>query len=252
MKSASGATTVERSTSTSTQTRLSEPASPDLMGWRQDAAARFNDRMLDRRRPFPCIFGVDAVKRQTLRFAFIPDDGNETTALSEALREFITNARDLGKRTSLVVFFERNLEEGASIDEHEDRFWKLLQGLHDRDDHPWPEEIPTDTEDPEWEFSFAGMPMFVVANTPAHQLRQSRYFERFAITFQPRFVFDDIRGDSRQGKGARKIIRGRLHTYDAVEPSSTLGDFGADGNREWGSPDFRWGWGDTPRTRVSL
>jgi uncharacterized protein len=77
------------------------------------------------------------------------------------------------------------------------------------------------------------MPMFVVANTPTHERRASRYFESLAITFQPRFVFDDLAEDSAQGKNARKIIRARLSDYDALPPTPLLGSFGAPGNREW-------------------
>ena len=213
--------------------RLHKPGTTALSGWRQEAAGKFNHRMIDHDRPFPCIFGVDAVKRQTLRFAFVTSGDDEVKDLSEALKEFVAAAPDLGKRTSLVVFFERQLEASADVHEYERWFWKLLQELHELDEEPWPDEIPKDTEHSEWEFSFAGMPMFVVANTPLHEQRRSRYFEYFAITFQPRFVFDDIAGDSPQGVNARKIIRKRLRDYDSVNPPSTLGDFGAEGNKEW-------------------
>ena len=64
--------------------------------------------------------------------------------------------------------------------------------------------------------------MFVVVNTPAHQRRASRHFDTLMVTFQPRFVFDDISEDSKQGRNARTIIRGRLKDYDHVprEPAA--------------------------------
>ena len=233
MKTAIETSTVRHGTGITAKTLLHKPATTELSGWKADAALRFNERMVDSEQPFPYIFGVDAVKRQTLRYAFVAAGGSEVRQLSEALKEFVAEAPRLGKRTSLVVFFEQRLEASAGLEEYERWFWHLLQDLHRVDEQPWPAEIPTDTEHSEWEFSFAGMPMFVVANTPLHTRRQSRYFENFAITFQPRFVFDDIAGDSPQGMNARKIIRKRLRDYDSINPPSTLGDFGAEGNREW-------------------
>lgn len=215
----------------STISWLSKPTDPRPVPWEQDASDRFVRRMLDRDRLFPCIFGVDAVRRETLRCTFVPRD-SETPSLSGALKEFVSLAPGLGKRTSLVAFFEPD-DELRTFEAYRRRFWQILQNLHDTDPDPWPGEIPADTEDPSWEFCFSGMPMFVVANTPMHRLRASRYFEYFAITFQPRFVFDDLAEDSPQGRSSRKIIRARLKSYDSVPPTPLLGSFGAPGNREW-------------------
>lgn len=211
---------------------VSHPPAARSVPWERDAAERFARRMLDRERQFPCVFGVDALSRGTLRFAFVPSGDEASSHAAQALREFVEIAPDLGHRTSLVAFFEHS-RALADLEDHRRYFWWLLQRIHEQDPSPWPTEIPTETEDPKWEFSFAGMPMFVVANTPAHQKRASRYFDYFCITFQPRFVFDDIAESSPQGRNARKIIRGRLRSYDSVPPTPLLGSYGAAGNREW-------------------
>jgi FPC/CPF motif-containing protein YcgG len=216
---------------TAVGTRLCELTEPRSVEWEQDAVDRFTRRMLDRERLFPCVFGVDAVKRNTLRCAFIPR-GEGIGPLAEAMTEFVAAAPVLGKRTSLVTFFEPGAGE-TTLADYRERFWRILQDLHEADSEPWPPDISVDTESPTWEFCFGGMPMFVVANTPSHERRVSRYFESLAITFQPRFVFDDIGEDSPQGQNARKIIRGRLREYDALSPTPELGSFGAPGNREW-------------------
>ncbi|MGV4930057.1 YqcI/YcgG family protein [Streptomyces sp. BHT-5-2] len=210
---------------------LSKPTESRSIPWEQDAVDRFTRRMLDQDNLFPCVFGVDAVRRETLRYTFVPRD-SAVSSLAAAMTEFVTQAPSLGKRTSLVAFFQPE-EEAGTYEGYRRRFWQILQDLHNVDTEPWPEGISTDTEDPEWEFCFAGMPMFVVANTPAHERRASRYFESLAITFQPRFVFDDLAEDSAQGKNARKIIRARLSDYDTLPPTPLLGSFGAPGNREW-------------------
>lgn len=221
------------SDATAVHSHLGELKEPRSVPWEQDAVDRFSRRMLDQERLFPCVFGVDAVKRGTLRCAFIPG-GKDLRPLADALTEFVAVAPELGKRTSLVTFFEPSENDtDTTLHDHRTRFWQILQELHDLDTEPWPQDIATDTDSPSWEFCFAGMPMFVVANTPSHQRRASRYFESLAITFQPRFVFDDIAEDSPQGRNARKIIRGRLRDYDALAPTPELGSFGAPGNREW-------------------
>jgi len=90
-----------------------------------------------------------------------------------------------------------------------------------------------DPEQDYWEFCFAGTPMFVVCNTPSHGRRRSRSGAGLTITFQPRWVFAGLEGDSVAGKNARRTIRARIDRYDALPPSPRLGIYGAAGNREW-------------------
>jgi FPC/CPF motif-containing protein YcgG len=188
--------------------------------------------MLDSTRPFPCIFGVDAVRKGKLRFAFVPVGPARLGALADALDEFGELAESLGNRTSLVCFFEYD-PSMVTLEDFRDRFWTLLQRLHDLDAVDWPTGVDSDPENPTWEFCFNGTPYFVVANTPAHRQRRSRYFEYFAVTFQPRFVFDGIAANTPQGRNARQIIRERLGRYDAVALTPHLGNFGEPENREW-------------------
>ncbi|GAA1914643.1 YqcI/YcgG family protein [Streptomyces sodiiphilus] len=211
-----------------------DPRRPGTVAWQTEAAERFRQRMFDENTPFPCVFGVDALRKATLRFAFLEQQPDVSVQLAAALSDFVALAPALGRRTSLVVFFAPAEDDATrDVESFHTQVWDLLQGVHDLDKKPWPADIPLDTEHPEWEFSFAGMPMFVVANTPAHRRRASRWFDSLAITFQPRFVFDDISEDSKQGRNARTIIRGRLAEYDDVPASPLLGSFGKPGNREW-------------------
>ncbi|MDA2803522.1 YqcI/YcgG family protein [Nocardiopsis suaedae] len=230
---------------------MSAPVTPRApRDWKRRAEELFTDRLLDERSPFPCVFGVDALRRGTLRFAFVddtadppsetPGDGIEPAARGTALAlaDYAARAPSIGHRTSLVVVYRGALgpHPGAGRDAvkaYRDRFWALLQRVHRLDAHPWPDGIPHDPESPTWEFCFAGTPMFVVVNTPAHERRRSRGFPYFCITFQPRFVFEGLEGSSSQGRNARRIIRGRLDDYDDVPPAPVLGDYGTAGNREW-------------------
>ena len=208
------------------------PRQGRIKPWEEHAVDLFERRMLSTSRRFPCVFGVDAVRRGTLRYCFIPAGPDRVPALSSALREYSSRCRDFGNRTSLVAFFEPD-ESIHTMDGYKREFWRLLNGVAAVDSEPWPAEIDTETESSEWEFCCFGMPFFVVANTPLHEARSSRYFEYFAITFQPRFVFEDLSPDSRTGRNARKVIRARLQQYDTVPAHPQLGGFGKQGNREW-------------------
>jgi FPC/CPF motif-containing protein YcgG/quercetin dioxygenase-like cupin family protein len=211
---------------------ISEPRQERVKPWEKHAAELFGRRMLSTSRRFPCVFGVDAVRRETLRYCFIPVGQDRVSALSAALREYSSRCRDFGNRTSLVAFFEPD-ETVDTMDGYKREFWRLLNGVAAADSEPWPAEIATDAESPEWEFSCFGTPFFVVVNTPLHKARSSRYFEYFAITFQPRFVFDNLGQDTQAGRNARKVIRARLQQYDSVPVHPQLGGFGKSGNREW-------------------
>lgn len=216
----------------SSQGVLSLPGEVREASWERSAVDLFESRMLDSDEPFPCIFGVDAVRRRTLRYAFAPSGSRQVPGLIEALRDFAAKCVDFGRRTSLVVFFE-DLPGGTDVDGCRKQFWRILNEVAVADTHPWPRNIDSDPESPTWEFSCFGVPFFVVVNTPFHQRRRSRHFDYFAITFQPRFVFDDLHADSPAGANARKLIRGRLASYDNIECFRDLGSFGDAENREW-------------------
>ncbi|MBB6173758.1 hypothetical protein HNR23_003818 [Nocardiopsis mwathae] len=188
--------------------------------------------MLDPTDKFPCIFGVDAVARKTLRYGFVRS-GDHADQLADTLRSFTAVCEDLGKRTSLVVFFESWEAEERSHAGYYEEFWNLLRETSERDTLPWPEEHAVDTDDPRFEFCFNGVPMFVVANTDLHTHRRSRAFDRVAITFQPRFVFDDIKPNTKNGDNARNIIRDRIRTYDSAPLTKMLGNYGDPANKEW-------------------
>jgi FPC/CPF motif-containing protein YcgG len=200
--------------------------------WQGIAAELFRERMLNTTELFPCIFGVDAVRNGTLRLAFIPAGDDRVPVLADALREFTTIAPSLGRRTSLVCIFEQD-QMINSLDEYRQHFWWLLKELQELDKGDHPEGMSEDHDDPNWEFCYNSTPMFVVANCPRYVHRKSRYFEHLAVTFQPRFVFDDLKDGTPTGQRARTIIRQRLAAYDSVERTPLLGCFGVPGNREW-------------------
>jgi len=200
-------------------------------GWDRDCLEEFEGRMTDQQRPFPCIFGVEAVLRGTLRYAFV-HGAEQSEQLAEHLRVFTEQCKELGKRTSVVCFFEEWAEE-KSHDAYFTHFWELLRETSELDPLPWPTEFSRSTSESSFEYCFNGQAMFVVVNTNLHQARRSRAFSRVAITFQPRFVFDDLGEGTKQGDEARRLIRTRVEEYDDTALTGHLGSFGSDENREW-------------------
>ncbi|ADP82525.1 YqcI/YcgG family protein [Pseudofrankia inefficax] len=189
--------------------------------------------------PFPCVFAVAAANSGGLRFGFVDDLDDERTwsVLPDILASYLATYQSISRNTSLVVFFgSGNGTAGQESDDvlgYERRFWSLLRYLHDSDGEPWPSDIPTDTDDPAWEFSFRGSPIFVVCNTPAHRRLRSRSNPVFNITFQPRWVFEGLAPTTPRGAAARKVIRERLRRMDEVDSTPLLGSYGDPANREW-------------------
>lgn len=204
-----------------------------LQGWEAEIFAEFFARMTAKDQDFPCIFGVEAVVRGSLRYGFVSDqEDGQVAQLARILRDFTEICHDLGKRTSLVCFFESWHAEKTHV-AYWERFWQLLREVSEVDERSWPEDISRILDDSKFEFTFNGQPMFVVVNTDLHENRLSRRLSRVAITFQPRFVFDDIAEGTPRGDAARALIRGRLATYDTVPITENLGSFGDEANREW-------------------
>ncbi|MFG1791898.1 YqcI/YcgG family protein [Nocardia sp. NPDC049149] len=200
--------------------------------WETKSILAFEQRMLDPVDKYPCIFGVDAVIRRTLRYGFIRT-GCHAKQLAETLTSFTNVCESLGKRTSLVTFFESWDAQERTHESYYQEFWNLLSETSEHDELPWPAAHAVDTDDARFEFCFNGVPMFVVMNTDLHVDRRSRNFERVAITFQPRFVFDDIQPNTKTGDNARNVIRGRIGRYDTAPLTKMLGNFGDSANQEW-------------------
>jgi FPC/CPF motif-containing protein YcgG len=227
---------VQRVVGTTTQLwrRVELDARPDgVPEWGRRAFRRFSADVESAALFFPCVFGVEAFREDGLRFVFVESDDNpeDLEGLAHALAEFVRTSPDFGRYVSLVAFFGGTQER--DLDEWEDAFWRVLQLLHEFDPEPWPDEIPMEPEDDQWEFCLAGTPMFVVCNTPAHRHRRSRNGLGLTITFQPRWVFQGIEGHTPAGQKSRRTIRARIDRYDTLPPSPRLGVYGAAGNREW-------------------
>ena len=198
--------------------------------WQSVVFAEFESTLTSKSRPFPCVFGVSGLKRDQLRFAFL--DPLSPEALAPMLKSYVENARSFGRHTSFVVFARPGPVQ--NLENYRERFWDLLDGLERIDDTERPHDVPKELESDHWEFCFAGEPIFVVCNSPAHILRQSRRSTSYMVTFQPRWVFEGITdNDEPLALKALETVRERLSAFDAIEPAPHLGSYGVPGNREY-------------------
>lgn len=198
--------------------------------WQRVVFSEFESTLTSKSRPFPCVFGVTGLKSGQVRYAF-PDPLTPET-LAPILRDYLENARSFGKMTSLVVFGRPGPVMG--MEDYRDRFWSLLAGLETLDESPRPSEICPEMDSASWEFCFHGEPIFVVCNSPAHVLRQSRRSTSFMITLQPRWVFEGLTdSDDPAILRSLRMVRDRLEKFDAIETSPFLGAYGEPDNREF-------------------
>jgi hypothetical protein len=210
-----------------------------LPAWAGTHWRSFRDRLTGRHdgTPFPCHFGAASVRNGEPLYALMPSttDRDALLAFRDTLAEYVDRWRAHGDRASLVTFVR---PPATPLDEatYHERLWHLLQFLHVHDPAPWPADIPTDPDDPRWEFSFAGEPTFPTCRAPFYEERRSRHCPvGLEITFQPRALFErlGVTGDTEAGERARATIRDRLERYDGVCPHADLGDWGVEGDREW-------------------
>jgi len=216
--------------------RVESGAAPD---WVAAHWNTFRDGLLGERNdtPFPCFFGAESVANGDPLYTAVPSmtDTDALLNLGRTLHSYLDVHQEYSDRASLVAFFkppERELSEA----EYHRALWHILQFLHVHDPEPWPEDIPTDPDDPYWEFSFAGEPIFPTCRAPFYDTRKSRYCPiGLEITFQPRALFEElgVTADTHAGEHARELIQDRLEDYDGVCPHADLGDWGVEGDREW-------------------
>ncbi|CCQ37181.1 YcgG family protein [Natronomonas moolapensis 8.8.11] len=223
-------------TQATVESRVESGAAP---AWVRAHWNSFREGLLGRRNdtPFPCFFGAESVANGDPLYTAVPSttDAGALLGLGETLLEYLDVRTDHSDRASLVAFFrppDRTLTEA----EYHDTLWHILQFLHVHDPEPWPEDIPTEPDDPHWEFCFGGEPMFPTCRAPFYDDRKSRFCPiGLEITFQPRALFEElgVTADRAAGQHARDVIQERLESYDGVCPHADLGDWGVEGDREW-------------------
>lgn len=195
--------------------------------WKLKAYDSYKEKL--RASDFPCFFGQTGEIRGEMIYAFLSWGSREQFAVE--MHEFVALLETPDyKRCSLVAFFEPD----PALTTHAnfvDRFWEMLQMLHDKDPHPACSSTP---EDPLWEFSFEGSEMFVVGSSPTYKQRRSRNLgPGIVLIFQPRHLFIDPATSEPIAPEIRRRIHKRMLTYDGMTVHPDIGFYGQLENREW-------------------
>lgn len=206
----------------------------ELEPWKQDAYKKFDRKMTDVEKPFPCIPATLGHRFNQFRYGFLPahKDPRSSKELASALEEFSAIYHSTGPYASLVLFYEQCGDE-LSVKDYEQIFWEQLGRVCHFDKKDWPEHIPPDPEDSMWEFCFHEQQYFVYCATPAHLSRQSRYFPYFMLAITPRSVLVELNESPERAAKLKKQIRKRLENYDSAPIHPDLNAYGQKDNFEW-------------------
>ncbi|KAH7908709.1 YqcI/YcgG family-domain-containing protein [Hygrophoropsis aurantiaca] len=203
--------------------------------WQRQAYEQYKAVLLDEEVIFPCIYATKGFKTDDQLYIFIDSDDlsdpRHIRSLASALSTYLPQSRGLGPNTSLVLLAQKN-DSPRSVDQYNSEFWQLLNGLAKLDTKPWPSQVPRDIDTDNWCFCFGGEPFFTVIQTPAHQVRRSRYANGLTIVFQPKWIFDILFSSDAKRAGALAKVRALLAKYEAIPVSPELKNYGEEGSRE--------------------
>jgi len=180
---------------------------------------------------YPCFFGTQAEKRGEMFYSYVA--GDDIALLPQTMAKFAElSVQPVYQKNNIAIFFEPDPKPLTHAQYHQ-RFWNVLQYLHDQDRDPAADYHP-DPSDPTWEFTFAALEMFVVCACPSFRARHSRNLgPGMVLLFQPRSVFVDKVTNRVIGVQARNEVRRRLLKWDDIPAHPDLGFYGDPGNLEW-------------------
>lgn len=178
---------------------------------------------------YPCTFAIRAAHDHALRWCFL--ESFEHPPVQGVARALAERLHSHEGETVSYVFCER---PSPGLDEMEvsRRTWTLLQHLHEQDPCPWPTSIPRDVSRPKWQYAFGGTAMFVLAHSPLHRLRRSRWAPTLTVFFQPIALFAKLIEDPAKMTSACRSIEHRLRPYDGVALHPELNPLDP-AHREW-------------------
>ncbi len=182
---------------------------------------------------FPCYFGMSAEHRGELRYSYISHD--DWSTLPETLRAFMELFQKDKRliRHGFFLFVEPE-ETEKDIPYYREYFWRILQYLHEQDEKPWPHDQPTDPEHHLWDFTFDEVPYFVFGNTPAYKQRRTRNLgNSMVLGFQPRLIFEGLKGTEKGGAMSREKVRERVEAWDQLPKHPDISHYGDVEHREW-------------------
>lgn len=216
-----------------TRTEVEELFQPG--SWQRDAYDDYTKVLLDDDLIFPCIYATKGYKADDQVYTFIDSDDlsdqRHIKQLAHMLSLYLPTSRNYGPNTSLVLLAKKT-NNPRPMDEYNDAYWKMLDGIAKLDPKPWPENVPKDIDTDKWCLCFAGEAMFSVIQTPAHQVRRSRHAPGVTIVFQPKWIFDVLFSSEAKRAASLGKVRALLKKYDPIPVSPELKNYGDEGSRE--------------------
>lgn len=202
----------------------------DLPDWLHTAYENFHHIVTDK--TFPCYFGMAAELGSELRYAYVSQ--NDWSNLPSALKSFLALFnKPKHPRHGLFVFVEPFETEG-SLEDYRKQFWEILQYLHEIDEIEWPTDSPRDPEHYLWDFRFHGEPIFAFGNAPAYKQRKTRDLgDAMVLGFQPRKIFQGLKGTEKGGMMSREKVRERVEVWDQLPKHPDISHFGDPTHNEW-------------------
>lgn len=181
---------------------------------------------------FPCFFGMRAQNKGELRYTFVERENWEH--LPRTVEDFLQLLKEPNPPRHGLFIFVQPEEEEKPLDFYRDKFWKVIQYLHDHDPYPWPSKAPRDPEHHLWDFHFAGDPIFTFGNAPAYKQRKTRNLGNSLILgFQPRSIFQGLEGTEKGGIMSREKVRARVEKWDNLPTHPDISYFGDPHHNEW-------------------
>ncbi|MEH6996637.1 YqcI/YcgG family protein [Neobacillus drentensis] len=209
----------------------------ELEAWKKDAINRFDERMMDKEKLFPCIPATMGYQLNRFCFGFVPNHQNPLASkeLALLLKEYSNIYKSIGTYTSLVIFYEPSPERAGNptVEQYEQIFWEQLNQLSKIDEIEWPSHIPADPMHSMWEFCFYGEQYFMYCATPSHINRNSRHFPYFMLAITPRWVLERFTSSPQHAEKVKTKIRERLADYDSISIHPALNTYGKNDNYEW-------------------
>ncbi|KAG1781251.1 YqcI/YcgG family-domain-containing protein [Suillus placidus] len=204
--------------------------------WQRNAYEDYKAVLLDEELIFPCVYATKGFKSDDQLYLFIDSDDlsdpRHIRTLAKGVSTYLPQAHQLGPNTSLVLLAKQNDNNSRTVEEYNTLFWELLNGLAKLDEKAWPSSIPRDIDTDRWCFCFGGEQFFTVIQTPAHQVRRTRYAPGLTMVFQPKWIFDILFSTDAKRAGALAKVRALLAKYDPIPVSPELKNYGDEGSRE--------------------
>ena len=204
---------------------------------------------------FPCHFGVKAEREGHLRYTYC--ENHDFSTIPYTLTEFLKLSKENPSIRHALVLFVQPEHQTLDFHYYNTYMWNILSYLHGHDDIDWPEDIPLDPHDSNWEFVFNGEPIFVSGNAPFYKNRTTRNLgDCLILIFQPRRIFSDLSVATPHGKKAVEAIRKKVENIENIPYHPDLGSYEDTTKREWKqyliTDDMNSATGECPFRKIAL